>query len=578
MDRIKKLFFIAGLLAFMVRAQADQTIYQPMIFSTGSSFTIQSGITATFASGSTVNFTGATVSGLSFEPPLGNPSTNGYVLSSTTTGTRSWIAPATGGGTPGGSNTQVQYNNAGALAGASGVTTNGTTLAATGAISGASLAVTGTVTVGAYQGIFRDSYGTAGISMNPIGDLDLWSNNGDVAKLATSGTFSLGAAGAMFAWPTGSIDTALARNAAGVVEINNGTAGTLRDLTLRNLTISGTCIGCGGGGGTITLSGDVTGSGTSSITTTNAFAKDGTFTLQNTTSTTKQARFDLSAITAGNTRSVQIPDQPTSTTVVNKSATTSQWFNSLSGGVFSTSQPSFGDIAGSASAAQMPAHTGDVTSPAGSTVNTLAAGNAGNLNSGTLLAARMPALTGDVTSTAGGVATTYNNAVPTTKGGLPTGGTVGQLLVKNTSTNYDASFKTPASAQTGLVSTVGTSSTTGVMAGVAASFTPATTGRALIICSGYMNVSAQGSVGVLNIRYGTGTAPAHGAAPTGTVLNSSQAIGTTSTASWGMPFSVQVVVTGLTVGTTYWLDVLYSVGAGTITGKLISTTMSVMEF
>lgn len=35
-------------------------------------------------------------------------------------------------------------------------------------------------------------------------------------------------------------DTALGRNAAGVVEINNGTAGTLRDLSLRNITSSGT--------------------------------------------------------------------------------------------------------------------------------------------------------------------------------------------------------------------------------------------------------------------------------------------------------------------------------------------------
>lgn len=56
-------------------------------------------------------------------------------------------------------------------------------------------------------------------------------------------------------------------------------------------------------------------------------------------------------------------------------------------------------------AARMPAHTGDVTSSAGSVALTLAAGNAGNLNSGTLLAARMPALTGDVTTSAGTVAT-----------------------------------------------------------------------------------------------------------------------------------------------------------------------------
>lgn len=38
---------------------------------------------------------------------------------------------------------------------------------------------------------------------------------------------------------TGSADTALYRNASGVVEINNGTAGTFRDLKLRNLLAGG---------------------------------------------------------------------------------------------------------------------------------------------------------------------------------------------------------------------------------------------------------------------------------------------------------------------------------------------------
>lgn len=59
------------------------------------------------------------------------------------------------------------------------------------------------------------------------------------------------------------------------------------------------------------------------------------------------------------------------------------------------------------------AYTGDVTRPADSNVTTLAAGNAGNLNSGTLLAARMPALTGDVTTTTGAVATTIANSAVT---------------------------------------------------------------------------------------------------------------------------------------------------------------------
>ena len=41
---------------------------------------------------------GGTGTTLGAEPPLGNPSTNGYVLSSTTGGVRSWIAPGGGGG------------------------------------------------------------------------------------------------------------------------------------------------------------------------------------------------------------------------------------------------------------------------------------------------------------------------------------------------------------------------------------------------------------------------------------------------------------------------------------------------
>jgi hypothetical protein len=54
-------------------------------------------------------------------------------------------------------------------------------------------------------------------------------------------------------------------------------------------------------------------------------------------------------------------------------------------------------------AGQLPALTGDVTTTVGTAATTLSAGNAGNLNSGTLLPARMPALTGDCTSSVGTV-------------------------------------------------------------------------------------------------------------------------------------------------------------------------------
>lgn len=45
----------------------------------------------------------------------------------------------------------------------------------------------------------------------------------------------------------GTPDLGFTRNAAGVMEIDTGTAGTYRDLILRNIDITGVCTGCGGG-------------------------------------------------------------------------------------------------------------------------------------------------------------------------------------------------------------------------------------------------------------------------------------------------------------------------------------------
>lgn len=72
--------------------------------------------------------------------------------------------------------------------------------------------------------------------------------------------------------------------------------------------------------------------------------------------------------------------------------------------IFQTANPAVKTTTGAIGNAG--ALTGDVTKAAGSSATTLATGNAGNLNSGTLNAARMPALTGDCTTSAGSVATT----------------------------------------------------------------------------------------------------------------------------------------------------------------------------
>lgn len=62
-----------------------------------------------------------------------------------------------------------------------------------------------------------------------------------VGLTPTSGQGFIASSDSQFVWrsadslDTGSIDTGFARNAAGIVEVNNGTAGTYRDLKLRTL-------------------------------------------------------------------------------------------------------------------------------------------------------------------------------------------------------------------------------------------------------------------------------------------------------------------------------------------------------
>jgi hypothetical protein len=80
------------------------------------------------ATSGTITLTAPAVAGTqSYTLPTAVPASNGYVLSSTTAGVMSWAAA--GSGSPGGSTTQIQYNNAGAFGGVSQMTYNGTTVA-----------------------------------------------------------------------------------------------------------------------------------------------------------------------------------------------------------------------------------------------------------------------------------------------------------------------------------------------------------------------------------------------------------------------------------------------------------------
>ena len=110
----------------------------------------------------------------------------------------------------------------------------------------------------------------------------------------------------------------------------------------------------------------------------------------------------------------------------------------------------------------------------------------------------------------------------------------------------------------------GTASTTGVMMGLGstASYAPARSGVVVVIVQGQMS-NATGSDGAkVGLRYGTGTAPSNGAALTGTAKGQGSQVDSYPNAGCRFPFFIYTVITGLTVGTTYWFDL----GLGAITG------------
>jgi hypothetical protein len=89
--------------------------------------------------------------------------------------------------------------------------------------------------------------------------------------------------------------------------------------------------------------------------------------------------------------------------------------------------------------------------------------------------------------------------------------------------------------------------------------TPLLTGTLLIAISGTV-ISSSGTAGdgiTYQLSYGTGTPPANAATLTGTQVGEVQTAKnptTVTAADVAVPFSVQAIVTGLTVGTTYWVD------------------------
>lgn len=125
-----------------------------------------------------------------------------------------------------------------------------------------------------------------------------------------------------------------------------------------------------------------------------------------------------------------------------------------------------------------------------------------------------------------------------------------------------------------------TTSTTGVMAGLGKTLIPVYSGRVLIIVTGQAQNNTGDSGFKYDLRYGTNPIPSNAVPVTGTIVGSAisgSCIASSSTTGLPvMPIAHHAIVTGLSLGVSYWFDIgIYAVTSGTATFNAVS--LSVLE-
>ncbi len=117
----------------------------------------------------------------------------------------------------------------------------------------------------------------------------------------------------------------------------------------------------------------------------------------------------------------------------------------------------------------------------------------------------------------------------------------------------------PARSQSVPSAQAGNATTTTKMNGLAGSITPATSGNVLILLDSTAKNTTSGDGCNVQLAVGTGSAPANGASATGTTVGN---LFNYINALTQTPMSLNGYVTGLTVGTAYWIDVQVSANSG----------------
>lgn len=154
--------------------------------------------------------------------------------------------------------------------------------------------------------------------------------------------------------------------------------------------------------------------------------------------------------------------------------------------------------------------------------------------------------------------------------------TNGQFYTYNSTTGLlEPVSQSPAVLNATPSNPTATSSGTPLMMGLGGTCALTTTYKTRIkfSWSGLYSNTSTGATG-LRFYYGTGTAPANAAATTGTQVGPTWAV-TCPSAAATIPFSVTIIVTGLTVSTAYWFDV--AVNAGSNTSSISAIDFAAME-
>ncbi len=134
-------------------------------------------------------------------------------------------------------------------------------------------------------------------------------------------------------------------------------------------------------------------------------------------------------------------------------------------------------------------------------------------------------------------------------------------LLSPTWTIFEAVGSAPAATQAQPANpTAPANTTTFFMQGLAGAITPTRSGKVLLQISGnFISSSVTAGDGILTqLSYGTGAAPANGAALAGTQLGNILKYTNPATvvaADVDVPFSQQAVITGLALNTAIWLDI-----------------------